>query len=315
MAPTVDLVGMPEPRPPRPPSDLRSLFERSLDEIERIVAWISYRTCLRGDDAEEFRSWVHLKLMEDDFGILRRHSGRSSLATYLTAVIHNLARDFRSKRWGRWRPSAAAERLGVVAVQLETLLHRDGFSLGVATEMLQRHHGVRLSAVEIAALAERLPQAVKASVEGDERLESVPAHDRSDEGLLRSEGMATLEETRRALRESLAELDVEDRLILRMHYESGLTLAAVAAALGLRQRRLYTRRDASLRTLRAGLERRGLDAAEILAALHWSGDEGDFDFEAAPAEAPDSGPSNSNEPTGSGQPRAKPLPTTGTDQE
>ncbi len=285
---------MSEPRQPRPASDPRALFEGSLEEIERIVTWIARRACLRGDDAEEFRSWVHLKLMEDDFGVLRSHSGRSSLATYLAAVVHNLARDFKSKRWGRWRPSAAAERLGVTAVRLETLLHRDGFPLSEATEMLQRHHGVRLSAAEMADLAERIPQPARLVVESGDRVDGAAGSERSDEGLLRSEGVATLEEARRALGESLAELDVEDRLILRMHYESGLTLAAVAASLGLNQRRLYTRRDASLRALRGGLERRGLDAAEVLSALEWSGDAAEFAFPADSAEETDSGPSNSN---------------------
>ena len=99
---------------------LQALFVESLDQIDRAVSWVSRRFCFTGDDSDEFRSWVHEKLIEDDYRVLREFTGRSKLATFLVAVIQNLARDYRSREWGRWRPSAAAERLGLVAVQLET---------------------------------------------------------------------------------------------------------------------------------------------------------------------------------------------------
>ena len=274
--------------------DPRSLFESHLAEIERIVGWIARRSCLSGDDAEEFGSWVNLKLMEEDFRILRRHSGRSNLETYLVVVIQNLARDYRTSLWGRWRPSAAAERRGVVAVELETLMYRDGFSLDEATEMLRRHHGARESAVEIADIAGELTPRARPLLEGGEAVAEVSAPERSDAALMRSQAEIDMSEARRALNDSLAELDREDRLILLMHYESGLTLAAISRALDIKQRRLYTRRDASLRALEAGLERRGLDPERTLEALRWSEDAGGgVDFQL-------SRPSNLGEGEGTG---------------
>ncbi len=270
----------------------RSLYEDHLDEIERVVSWIARRSCLVGDDAEEFRSWVHVKLIDRDFHILRRHAGRGSLATYLVAVVQNLARDYKARHWGRWRPSAAAERLGVTAVQLETMIERDGFSLDIATEMLQRHHGVRMSAIEIASLAEKLPRRESYALEGGERVESVAGPERAEEGLMRSEGEATMDQARAALHECLAEFDLEERLMLRMHYESGLTVAAIAATLGIQQRQLYTRRERCLRALKARLEQRGLDSQAVLDALRWTQDERKLDFQALKAEEDDLEPSN-----------------------
>ena len=80
-----------------------ALFESCLGQIEGLVSWISRRFCMGPDDAEEFRSWVNLKLIEGDYRVLRSFSGRSGMATYLTSVIQNLARDYRMSRWGRWR--------------------------------------------------------------------------------------------------------------------------------------------------------------------------------------------------------------------
>lgn len=47
----------------------------------------------------------------------------------LVAVVERLSLDFRVERWGRWPPSAVADRLGPAAVLLERLVTRDGYTL------------------------------------------------------------------------------------------------------------------------------------------------------------------------------------------
>ncbi|MFQ5349453.1 MAG: sigma-70 family RNA polymerase sigma factor [Thermoanaerobaculia bacterium] len=238
---------------------------------------------------------MNVKLIENDYHVLRSFSGRSGMATYLTSVIQNLARDYRMSRWGRWRPTAAAERLGLVAVQLETFIDRDGFTLDEAVEMLRSNHGVRLSRLELVDLAAKLPPRVRLRIEDDEALDTTPASYRADQGLTGTERREILEQARQALASSFSELDLEDRLVLKMHYQSGLTIAAIAAALDLDQRRLYTRRERCWRQLKAALERRGLGAAEVLDAVGWA--EADFavDFGLERPEVAGTEPSNSAE--------------------
>ena len=290
---------MPETRPSGGEPAPQALFESHLARIEAVVSWVTRRFCMGPDDAEEFRSWVHLKLIEEDYGVLRAFSGRSGMATYLTSVIQNLARDYRMKRWGRWRPSAAAERLGLAAVQLETLVERDGFGLGEAVEMLRANHGVRLSRLELVDLAARLPPRVRLRFEGDDRVAAATSGDRADQGVRGAERVEILERLRRELARCLAELDLEDRLILKMHYQSGLTISAIAAALDLEQRRLYTRRDRSRRDLRRCLEGPGIDAAEALEAMGWA--EADFEVDYGLEEGGDSGTGPSNDVTAEGE--------------
>ena len=271
----------------------KALFERYLERIEGVVSWVSRRFCMSADDAEEFRSWVHVKLIEDDYRVLRSFSGRSGMATYLTSVIQNLARDYRMSRWGRWRPTVAAERLGLVAVQLETLVDRDGFSLDEAVEMLRSNHGVRRSRLELVDLAAKLPPRVRLRFEGDDDIASAPASTRADQGVTEKERMEILERTREVLTSALAELDVEDRLVLKMHYQSGLTISAIATALDLDQRGLYTRRDRCRRQLKSSLERRGLGAAEVLEALGWAEADFEVDYGVEKHEVDGTDPSNS----------------------
>lgn len=282
---------MPDPPPPGERERLEALLEENLDRIREVVSWVARRFAMSLDEADELLSRVHLKLVEDDYRVLRAYTGRSGLPTYLVAVIQNLARDYRTERWGRWRPSAAADRLGLVAVQLETLVERDGFTLDEAIEQLRANHGVRMSRQELVDLATRLPRRARLEFEGGaERLAVAPGQ--TDEGLRAAEGERIVTRARQALREALGELELEDRLVLKMHYQSGLTIAAIAAALGLDQRRLYTRRDRCHRQLRRALEKNQVDSGEVLAALGWSRVELEVDYGVGAPELDGTDPSN-----------------------
>ena len=270
---------MPGPQDGSGAESPRALFKSCLEQIEGVVSWTARRFAMSADDAEEFRSWVNVKLIEEDYRVLRSFSGRSSMATYLTTVIQNLARDYRTSRWGRWRPTAAAERLGLVAVQLETLIDRDGFSLDEAAEMLRANHGVRMTRLELAELAARLPSRVRLRFAGDDEVATAASGTRADQRVEETERAGLLERARRVLESCLAELGLEDRLVLQMHYQSGLAISAVAAALDLEQRPLYTRRDRCHRQLRACLEAGIPDPRAVLETLGWADFEVDYGLE------------------------------------
>ncbi len=164
---------MPGPLPTEPAATPGAVFAAWLPRIDRIITRTARRLALGRDEAEDFGSWVRLRLIEDDYRVIRGFAGRSSIATYLTAVVQNLACDYRMRHWGRWRPSAAAERLGVEAVWLEVLRERDGFSLDEAVEKLLADYGTRRSRAELVDLAGRLPRRVRTRLEGGDGLDEV----------------------------------------------------------------------------------------------------------------------------------------------
>src|SRR5882672_2358170 len=96
--------------------ELEVLLLANLAWIERVVGALARRHGLSADDRADFASWVKLKLVEHDYRVLQRFRGESTITTYLTTVIAMVYRDYRAHRWGRWRPSAAALRLGRLAV-------------------------------------------------------------------------------------------------------------------------------------------------------------------------------------------------------
>ena len=63
-----------------------------------------------------------------------------------------------------------------------------------------------------------------------------------------------------ALRRALQELPDEDRVIIRMLYYEGLSVAEIARGLRVEQQRLYPRIKQLLASLRKTLERQGISA-------------------------------------------------------
>ena len=138
-----------------PPGE--ALFLSQLAVIERVISFVSSRHHLPGVDADDFGAHVKLKLIEDDYAVLKKFEGRSSLRTYLTVVIQRLFLDYRIAAWGKWRPSAEATRGGEIAILLERLTSRDGYSFDEACELLETNHQVTLPRAELEAMAGRLP--------------------------------------------------------------------------------------------------------------------------------------------------------------
>jgi len=255
-------------RPRRSTADQRSttaceiVFNEHLGLLYRLTEGICRHHRLDVDATADFSSWALLRIIDNDYAILRAHGGRCRMATYLRIVVRNLFRDFRNHLWGKWRPSACARRLGTLAVELERLVHRDGFEVDEAIRILADRLGRSTSREELEAIAERLP---RRPVRRREPFQE-------DQFCAESTPLRPLEErdsrrawthTGTALQRAIAELSAEDRRILKLYFAQGLTMAAIARQLRLNQRSLYTRRDRCLGRLRRTLEGEGLGWREV----------------------------------------------------
>jgi len=99
------------------------------------------------------------------------------------------------------------------------------------------------------------------------------------------------------LQSALADLSLEDRAIVKMHFQEGLTLAAVARALGLEQKLLYRRVQVLLESLRDRVEAAGIRRPDVADLLGRSDVDLSLRFE--PLDSPEtaeSRPSNPGEP-------------------
>jgi len=251
------------------PQNPERLFLEHLGWIERAAAMACGRAGIRGADADEFAGWVKVKLIEDDYAAIRRFRGDAKLTTYLAAVIMRQLHEFQRERGGRWRPSAAAVRLGPPAPDLEGLVYRDGYTLAQAGEKLRTAGRSTLSDIDLARLLARLPlrgPLRPVQVEADHALPLAEAPQRADDRVMESESATFRENVWSALARVMDRLDPEDRMLARMHFGEGRSLAEVARTLRLDQKPLYRRVDRLRRRLREDLLAEGVgdDVLDVL---------------------------------------------------
>ena len=231
------------------------VFLTNLPTIETLVQMVARQQRMSWPEAEEFASIVRLRLIENDYAILRKFRGGSTLRTYLTVVIARQALDYRDACWGRWRPSRAARRLGRTAVTLEKLIVRDGFTLDEAWRAVP-DAATATDPHRLRAFAERLRPRVR------RHWVSIDEVDEGNAGAVGPE-LDIMRDHRvlEALARSLRTLNAADSRLLKLRFTDGLSISTIARREGLDQASLYRRVAALLRRLRRDLESRGIAAA------------------------------------------------------
>ena len=260
------------------PVDPADLFQSQLPLIEGVIRFVVRRHRFPEAEAEEFASHVRLKLIDNDYQILRQFRERSSLRTYLSTVVEHLFLDYRTSQWGKWRPSAQARRDGPLAVRLEKLLLRDGVPFEQAVEVLLVTERVAASRGEIDALRARLPPRVPRRIVGEEAMADIAVNGAGAESeVVAREAAVVAGRTRAALAVALSRLSPQDQIVVRLHFGEGLTIADVARALHIDQKPLYRQLERVLASLRESLEAQGVGGDVV---TEWLG-RGEWDEEGA----------------------------------
>lgn len=258
-------------------TDPKKVYDENLPTIKRIAAFVARRSHLNPQESEDFVQDVCLRLLENDYAILRKFEGKAELSTYLTTVITRLLHQKRVEHWGKWRPSAEAKRIGDKAITLERLMFRDGYTFDEAVRVLTTPAGAQYSVAELGEIYVRLPHRKPRPMEvSDDIVPDVVAVDSDAD--IRAESRDR-EQTRRcavrALDEVIGTLPAQDRAILVLRFWSALKAPQIATVLHLDQKRIYKRIDQLLALLRRGLERAGVSGSDVARLL----DHGDHDIE------------------------------------
>lgn len=239
----------------------RQLLEENLQLIDRIAGRACRRVGVPASEVADVASTVKLALVENDYAILRRWEGRASLATYLAIVVQRLLADQRERTHGRWRASAEAQRLGERAVLVEDVIGRQRRSIDEAMPLL-RAADASITRDEVVAIAERLPQRTPRLREVElppEDVVPLAAHDRTDTVVYDGELRDLSRRVGALLRETLDGWPADDRLLMRLRFQSSLTVADIARMMDVPQRPLYRRIESLLARLRQVLLAAGID--------------------------------------------------------
>lgn len=241
--------------------DYQQLLIQHLSLIDKVVRFVARRHHLSILDTEEFASQVRFKLVDRNFAILRKFEQRSSISTYLTVVIERLCLDFCIAKWGKWRPSAAARRLGAVAIMLEHLIVREGITFDEAVGTLQTNHGVSETRAELHALLLQMPVRSGRRTDTALPLGAEDAISPDNENDREDEHLAARLHT--ALAAALATLDADDQRLVRLRFGQGLAVAQIARMLNVESKPLYRRLEHIISVLRRELTRLGIAESDI----------------------------------------------------
>lgn len=275
--------------------NLESLYKQHLAMIERIARSVAHRHHVNPDDCTEFVQVVRVRLFDDDYAILRKFEGRSSMSTYLTTVIGRLYNEWRVAEWGKWRPSAEAKRLGQTAITLERLLTRDGLTLSEAVSLLTTGSGPHPSISELEAVYARLParSARPVVVSGEVSPDAAAVDAEAGDRVEASDRERTVRLIVRTIDSISPTLGAEDRLILQLRFWNARKVPEIARVVNIDPKKIYKRLEKLFALLRRALEAVGVGPADIALLLA----RGDHDIHLNLLEARENGPrSPSNNP-------------------
>lgn len=193
--------------------------------------------------------FVHIcgALSDDGFRRLRsyRPDSPARFKTWLMAVVAHLCIDWRRKEMGRARPFRSVTRLPEIEQQVYRCIYERGMSRTQCLEALApRYAGLTEATVcEINArlFTSLTPQQRWQLETRKSALNPVPIGSGSDEDDAAAEmtapgpgpdELAAESQQGRRLQDALAKLPADQRLLLRLRYEQGLTLAEVARLTG-----------------------------------------------------------------------------------
>ncbi len=242
--------------------DHQRLLLDHLDLIDQIVRKTGRRRHLSAAEREDFAGFVRLRLVDDNYAILRKFQGRSSLVTYLAAVIERMGLDFCAQIWGRWRPSAMAERLGPEAVLLERLVTRDGHTVEEAIA-LAKHRDVHLTESELRRIWQQLPTRIRPTEVAEEAAASVVNTDNSEILVEDTDHERAVERLNRGLRKAFSGIAAADRVTIALVFDRRLPLAKVATLTGSSIPTVHRRLKKSFQQLEAALAREGFGKHEV----------------------------------------------------
>lgn len=243
----------------------QDLYLEHLRSIERIAASVARRNHVNTDETAEFVQEVRVRLLEDDYAIIRKFEGRSTFTTYLTTVIARLFSQYRVEKWGKWRPSAEAKRLGNKAVNLERLLTRDGYTLDEAVKVLTTPAGSQYTVSELEAIYLRLPERAPRPVmiSGEIAPDAAAVDADAEERVSRTDRERSARKAANSIDAVTAMMDPEDRLMLQMRFGRAMKVPEIARRLQRDQKWVYKRLEALCKKMRRRLEADGVDQSQI----------------------------------------------------
>jgi len=240
----------------------------------------------KGNSAEELFNVVLDRLRSEDFRIIRDFTGRSSITTYLTAIVNNVACDRHRHEHGRDRSKERAEECGKLGELVYELVCTKGLHADAAHEWLVENKPELPATLE---MVENIVAAMRGrnQVHAEEiHLNVVKQYDDDADGDSGDGAVATLvdpvpfadeqlvdyqrrQTARAVVQEFITSLDGADRLIVSLRFPlneelESRSIRGIATELNMTEKAVDNRLRRALLLFREHLLRRGVSLSDLV---------------------------------------------------
>ena len=211
----------------------KAYLVKHLPVIDAAIKVACRRHEILDDQAEEFASHTKLKLIENDYHLIRSFQGKSSFRTYLFTVINRIFIDWLRMMKGRWRPSEYAKRLGQMGIKLEELMARKKLSYQEACYAIKINHGVNIDSREFRKLADKISKQLSTNPrQVDIPLEKINNSESTLKDPVIDKNSQEIREKIVSIIKDVSEsLEANDKLILKMHFHDNLGISVISRIL------------------------------------------------------------------------------------
>ena len=237
-------------------ADLERLFLQQRPLIQRLVAFTAWRYQLTPQDTEDFESWVTLKIIDDDYRVLRQFAGRSTLKSYLTVVVNREIIEFHRRAYGKRRHPP-----GEVAKLIDQYGNRENYPVERIRDLLQEKHGVEVTQEDVErAIADGRRLHCGRSFVGEEAFADRPSPNPDPEqSLVAEERRRQLERVHACIDRLITQLPELEGTMLTLRFKKGMKIVDIARQWRVEEKPLFRRFQIVLRKLREALCKEGID--------------------------------------------------------
>lgn len=213
-----------------------------IDEYAPVIFDVVRRLEPDPDGVADCFQFVCERLCEARFRRLLKFTpgGPAKFSTWLRAVVRNLCLDWRRKQFGRRRMFRSIARLSELDQQVFQFVHERGLSESDALSLLTADFP-HLTAESVAEAVERVNKTLSSNqnwlLRQRKTISDSAAFEISEVAIKDSapnpETRVIIEEQRRILLRAVNRLETQAKLLIRLRYEEGLTLAQIARLLEL----------------------------------------------------------------------------------
>lgn len=244
---------------------MKKYFNDNIETIYSTINFFCRNKQIIGEDKKDFSSQILIKVIDNDYKVLRSYNKKSKLTTYLLTVISNYYIDLKRKEIKRWRPSKKSKNKGPIAVKLDELINKKNYTLEEAHDTLTINHNYNVTLDELSKIASEFKNSTRQIRKvSDTHLTTLTDNNpHTEEAIIKTEDQKTVNDMIRVSVKIRENLPGEAKLILKMRFFDDYSISQIGRMLNIKRHAVDKILKDSLKEIKDSLIKEDADFNEI----------------------------------------------------